>query len=231
MDVSPGIAGYVIKAMVTCTAVADGRVTADPIQHIVGDMGRKGWSTVFFIVLISVGAAIWALIETLVDYMQSRACPTGSFASGSLHWAAVLTHLPAFPVSLALAWCVASYCFFKLPWDGAKKAAVGSTIGARYGTSFEFPSFQSSMRYKSFVLCCLLAVGVPLTIYKLYAGVCAWPGGLSTRDSSFSRSRFFGWADVRVLLTGCSGKGRDQSGIFVTLAMKYGTIIPLPLRG
>lgn len=94
-----------------------------------------------------------------------------------------------------------------------------------------FPDIQSSIRYKVMVLCGLVALAAPFMMYNLNAGMCGWPEGLSTRSSTFAAPRYFGWAEVSKVLAGCSGKGRDQSGVFVTLIMQDGTIISVPLNG
>ena len=94
--------------------------------------------------------------------------------------------------------------------------------------TMRFPDFRSSIRYKVTVLSGLIALGAPLLIYNLYDETCGWAGGVSTRASTFASPRYFQWTNVSRVTAGC-GNGRSRGAVFVTLLMRDGTAIPLPL--
>jgi len=182
-------------------------------------MRQKIWSSTFWMISFGFGVALWWLVESILRGLQQRDCPAGSFISGSLHWSALLTHFPPVIVSVAVVVLVMTGVFYLLPWSGAKRAALGSFA----------LDLRSSILLKFCVVAGIMLIAAPVTAYKLYAGVCAWPGGLSQRESSMAKARYFRWDEVRRIVAGCASRGRSGVYTFVTLVMSDGTVIPVPL--
>jgi hypothetical protein len=140
---------------------------------------------------LSIAAALVAGIYLGIDHLLERACPTETFLYGWTNLGGALTTLPWLFCGLICANLVVRSMVYGLPWAAQPGYVISSAVA--------------------------LALAVPLSTYGAFAGFCAWPQGLSIRESSFSPTKTYRWQDVHRVTAICGG-GKSHPNFLLSLA-------------
>jgi hypothetical protein len=136
--------------------------------------------------------ALIVVLYLALDHLQERTCPAGTFLHGWTNLGGAFTFLPWLFAGLLCSCTVLRVLVYQLTPADQPFYTIGSA--------------------------CTLILAVALSLYGARAGFCAWPEGLSLRQSTFAATKTYAWKDVRRIEAVCLGYYRSKPRFILILS-------------
>ena len=187
-------------------------MTTSPMILVQQD--RRRWAKLLALVWVACGLALYSVPYLMIARTRAGLCPASAFLNSTNQSVDLLIYGPALLAALAAGRLLASVVFLLMDDAGAKWAATGG----------EARSPRAALSLWTLLLAGTLVLAVPVTQRNLYAGICAWPEGLSKRTGTLDSLRVFGWDRVTRIKVGCTA-GKGGRAPYMAFMVDDGTVL------